>query len=104
MSASYSPRHDGFVGFSMHTAAERPDLWDRGISSESVWPEYNLHGDVLNQWWRYLDEEIPDFQFVLYDRAEDEVVAEGHTGRCGGTAGTGRCRAESTKRSSRSSR
>jgi hypothetical protein len=72
--------HDGFVGFSVHTAAERPDLWERGISSESVWPEYNLHGDVLNQWWRYLDEEIPDFQFVLYDKAEDEVVAEGHTG------------------------
>jgi hypothetical protein len=36
--------------------------------------------DVLNQWWRYLDEEIPDFQFVLSDKAEDEVVAEGHTG------------------------
>lgn len=64
----------------MHTAAERPDLWERGIASELVWPEYNLHGDVLNQWWRYLDEDIPDFQFVLYDDAEDEVVAEGHTG------------------------
>jgi hypothetical protein len=64
----------------MHTAAERPDLWERGVASESVWPEYNLHGDVLNQWWRYLDQEIPEFQFVLYDQAEDEVVAEGHTG------------------------
>jgi hypothetical protein len=70
----------GFVSFSMHTAAERPDLWERGIASESVWPEYNLHGDVLNQWWRYLDQEIPEFQFVLYDEADDEVVAEGHTG------------------------
>lgn len=66
--------------FTMHTAAERPDLWERGISSQSVWPEYNLHGDVLNLWWGHLDEELADFQFVLYDEAQDEVVAEGHTG------------------------
>lgn len=64
----------------MHTAAERPDLWERGIESASVWPEYNLHGDVLNQWWGHLDEELPDYQFVLHDEAQDEIVAEGHTG------------------------
>ncbi len=63
----------------MHTAAERRDLWERGIPSASVWPEYNLHGDVLNQWWRYLDEELPQFQFTLYDDELDVVVAEGHT-------------------------
>jgi hypothetical protein len=66
--------------FTMHTAAERPDLWERGIPSESVWPEYNLHGDVVNRWWSHLDEDLPDFQFVLYDEANDAVVAEGHTG------------------------
>ena len=64
----------------MHTAAERPDLWDRGISSAAVWPEYNLHGDVLNRWWGFLDADLPQFQFVLYDDAEDEVLAEGNTG------------------------
>ena len=64
----------------MHTASERPDLWERGILSESVWPEYNLHGDVLNRWWGYLDEELTEFQFVLYDEEHDAVVAEGHTG------------------------
>jgi hypothetical protein len=64
----------------MHTAAERPDLWKRGIDSALVWPEYNLHGDVLNEWWELLDVELPDFQFVLYDDAADEVIAEGHTG------------------------
>jgi hypothetical protein len=63
-----------------HSAAERPDLWERGIASEAVWPEYNLHGDVLNEWWGYLDEELPDYQFVLYDEATDQVLAEGHTG------------------------
>ena len=70
------------VGFTRprHTAADRPDLWERGIPSESEWPEYNLHGDVLNRWWGYLDQELPEFQFVLYDDISDEVVAEGHTG------------------------
>ena len=68
------------MSLTMHTAAERPDLWDRGIESATVWPEYNLHGDILNQWWGHLGEELPDYQFVLYDDAGDEVVAEGHTG------------------------
>jgi GNAT superfamily N-acetyltransferase len=66
--------------FVMHTAAERPDLWERGLESASVWPEYNLHGDVLNEWWGFLDAELPDFQFVLHDPEHDLVVAEGHTG------------------------
>ncbi|GAA2132238.1 hypothetical protein [Nocardioides bigeumensis] len=65
---------------SLHTAAERPDLWERGIESADVWPEYNLHGDVLNELWPRLDQEIPQLQFVLYDDDADEVVAEGHTG------------------------
>ncbi len=64
---------------SLHTAAERPDLWERGISSASVWPEYNMHGDVLNEWWGQLDVELADYQFVLYDADADTVVAEGHT-------------------------
>ena len=63
-----------------HTAAERPDLWDRGIASGAVWPEYNLHGDDLNRWWVHLDDELPEYQFVLYDDVADEVLAEGHTG------------------------
>ncbi|HYJ69890.1 MAG TPA: hypothetical protein VEX15_19730 [Nocardioidaceae bacterium] len=66
--------------FTLHTSSERPDLWERGIPSASVWPEYNLHGDVLNRWWLHLDEDLPEFQFVLYDDTRDEVVAEGHTG------------------------
>ena len=72
--------HHGVMTVTMYTTAERPDLWERGVPSEAVWPEYNLHGDVLNRWWGYLDEELPDYQFVLYDEAIDEVVAEGHTG------------------------
>ena len=63
----------------LFTAAERPDLWQRGIPSEDVWPEYNMHGDVVNQWWGLLDEDMADYQFVLYDEETDSVAAEGHT-------------------------
>ncbi len=63
----------------MHTVAERPDLWERGIDSGDVWPEYNLHGDVLNRWWHRLPVDFPEHQFVLLDEETDEVVAEGHT-------------------------
>lgn len=63
----------------LFTAFERPDLWERGIASDQVWPEYNMHGDVVNQWWGLLDEEMADYQFVLYDEEADVVVAEGHT-------------------------
>jgi len=66
--------------FAVFTASERPDLWARGIPSELVWPEYNLHGAVLNRWWGQLAVDLPDFQFVLYDEVHDEVVAEGHSG------------------------
>lgn len=66
--------------FTMHTASDRPDLWERGLPSGSVWPEYNRHGDVLNRWWEHLGEDLPEFQFVLFDDTRDEVVAEGQTG------------------------
>lgn len=72
--------HDGLVAPILFTAAERPDLCERGIPDEAVWPEYNLHGDVVGHWWRYLSEWLPHFQFVLYDEEDDAVVAEGHTG------------------------
>jgi hypothetical protein len=67
------------VTFAVCTASERPDLWQRGVPSELVWPEYNLHGDVINRWWDRLDLDFADFQFVLYDEMNDEVIAEGHT-------------------------
>ncbi|SNY47116.1 hypothetical protein SAMN05421748_10870 [Paractinoplanes atraurantiacus] len=63
----------------MYTVAERPELAGKGIPSADVWPEYNLHGDRLNQWWGHLDEELADYQFFLVDE-NDDVVAEGHTG------------------------
>jgi hypothetical protein len=60
--------------------SEQPRLWERigGLSAE-VWPEYNLHGDVANQFWSRLYETFPDYHFVLYDQQADEVPAEAHT-------------------------
>jgi GNAT superfamily N-acetyltransferase len=64
----------------MYTVSERPDLWERAIDPREVWPEYNLHCEVLGKWWGLLDEEFSEFQFVLYDTDADAVVAQGHTG------------------------
>jgi GNAT superfamily N-acetyltransferase len=60
--------------------SDRPELWDslEHLSSE-VWPEYNLHGDVLNQYWDQLYTTFPEWQFVLVDAAAGQVLAEGHT-------------------------
>jgi hypothetical protein len=62
------------------TWAERPDLAERGPPPETVWPEYNNHGDVFDYWWTPLLEELPEYQFALYDDAADRVLAEAHTG------------------------
>ena len=60
--------------------SERPELWD-SISdlSDEVWPEYNTHGQELNQYWNQLFDVFPDWQFVLYDPADEVVLGEGHT-------------------------
>jgi GNAT superfamily N-acetyltransferase len=60
--------------------ADQPELWtDTSDISDEVWPEYNKHGDVLNEYWARLPDDFPDHQFVLY---EGEVLAEGHTVPC----------------------
>jgi GNAT superfamily N-acetyltransferase len=65
------------------TAAEEPALWERSeIGGTDVWPEFNLHGDVLNLFWGRLDEDFGDFQFVLWDDAADAILAEGHSIPC----------------------
>jgi len=68
------------VSVRLLTWAERPDLAERGPASEAVWPEYNRHGDVFDEWWTPLLEELPEFQFALYDEHADVVLAEAHTG------------------------
>ncbi len=63
--------------------SERPELWERIVDlSAQIWPEYNLHGEVLNFYWGQLYEAFPDYQFVIYDVESDEVLAEGHAIPC----------------------
>lgn len=64
---------------SLHTFAERPDLAERRTRT-GIWPEYNVHGDVTFWCWRFLAEELAEYQFVLHDPERDEVVASGLTG------------------------
>ena len=68
------------VALEIHTFAERPDLAEVGIPSSDVWPEYNLHGDVLNPLWGPLCDELPEFQAVVVDQGSGLIVAELHTG------------------------
>src|SRR5918995_6290678 len=74
---------DGSMAVSMHTAAERPDLWERGIPSEEVWPEYNLHGDDLNRWWQHLDVELADFSSCCTTRSATRSLPRATPVRCG---------------------
>lgn len=61
------------------TATERPDLlepaWER---TRDTIPEYNNHGDVLNEYWPRLTDEQPDFQFTLVGDG-DEIFARGRS-------------------------
>jgi hypothetical protein len=65
------------VSVRLFTWAERPELSERGPTG--VWPEYNHHGDVFDEYWDALLDELPEYQFALYDEAADAVLAEGHT-------------------------
>jgi hypothetical protein len=65
------------VSLRLVTWAERPELADHGVASSDVWPEYNLHADVFDEFWGALEAELPEFQFALLEG--DVVIAEGHT-------------------------
>jgi hypothetical protein len=74
---------DRTVGIRVVTWSERPELAHLGPASEDIWPEYNRHGDVFADWWGPLLDELPEYQFALFDDAADVVLAEAHTGPLG---------------------
>ncbi|HEX2053270.1 MAG TPA: hypothetical protein VHJ78_06020 [Actinomycetota bacterium] len=45
----------------------------------SVWPEYNLHSDVLSGLWPRLYRRFPGFQFVLISAETGQLLARGNT-------------------------
>lgn len=46
---------------------QHPELAEQGIPSREVWPEYNLHGDVVNVLWPRLERDLVEFQFCVLD-------------------------------------
>jgi hypothetical protein len=65
------------------TVAERPDLADRADEATAeTFPEWNLHGDVLSSLWGSLYDVYPDFQLVLWDEDDNQVLGEGNTIPC----------------------
>jgi hypothetical protein len=60
--------------------SEEPDLTSRFDQLfPSVWPEYNLHGDVLHPKWENLYECFPEYQFVLVHDRTGHMLARGNT-------------------------
>jgi GNAT superfamily N-acetyltransferase len=58
---------------------DRPDLWDdAGDLFAGVWPEYNMHGDVIASHWGRLFEEFPQWQFALLGH-DGQAVARGQS-------------------------
>lgn len=63
--------------------SDRPELWkDTATTTREVWPEYDLHGEDPEGYWDRLLDAFPEFQFILYDDDQREVIAEGHTIPC----------------------
>lgn len=60
--------------------ADRPELWGRIPELfAGVWPEYNVHGDVMKDYWTRLYDQFSAFQVILYDEDDDEILAEGRS-------------------------
>ena len=71
------------MAVSVYTYAQRPELWEHsGDLAAEVWPECNRHGGVLNENWGRLTDVFAEFQFVLYDEDDGDILAEGHTAPC----------------------
>jgi hypothetical protein len=63
----------------VYTYAERPDLAEPVYEAiADTFPEYNNHGDVLNEYWGGLTEKFPEFQFHIVDDDERPLAR----GRC----------------------
>jgi hypothetical protein len=59
--------------------SERPELWDTPSDLfEGVWPEYNVHGEVVASNWERLYEEFPQYQFALLGQ-DEQMLARGHS-------------------------
>jgi GNAT superfamily N-acetyltransferase len=66
----------------VHTAAERPELWDEVREEgrfDDVWPEYNMHGRHTGTYFSQLTRCFADLQALLVDDRDGEVVGRART-------------------------
>jgi len=57
------------------TVADRPDLVEPAWRcTQGLLPEYNNHGDVMNEYWPRLTVDLPEYQFHLLG-PEEEILA-----------------------------
>lgn len=62
------------------TRDQRPDL--PGVPSRDVWPEYNLHGDVVGRMWHRLYDDVGHMQSIGWDDATGDVLVEANAVAC----------------------
>lgn len=66
----------------VHTAAERPELWEK-VASEGlfhgVWPAYNHHGNHTGRYFSALYPRHAALQILFVDRRSGRAVARGRT-------------------------
>ncbi|MCT2591776.1 GNAT family N-acetyltransferase [Streptomyces sp. N2-109] len=83
MSAGGKRAEPASPAFSVVLHSERPELWDRiPALFAGVVPEYNLHGDISDgegDYWNRLFKDFPEYQFVLYDEARDDILGAGRS-------------------------
>jgi hypothetical protein len=74
-------RRPSFVDpIEVFTAEQRPDLWERSRSLfETVWPEYNMHGNHTCRCFSALYPKHAHLQVLLYDASQDSIAGGGRT-------------------------
>ncbi len=66
--------------YSLLPIADVPAIEERWSSvTQGVWPEYNVHGDVVAPLWPGLAEVFPDLQFALVETDSGDVAGRGYT-------------------------
>lgn len=80
--ASMDPPEGTPAWLEVHTAAERPDLWEQCRTEhafDQIWPEYNLHGTHAAQYFGALVPRFAHLQALFVDRQTGALAARART-------------------------